>query len=301
MTMSLDYNPTAPEWKPAVTPLRWHRADPERRWGLRGGRYTRVNMFATGILAAMISAIVLGGLLALPDPWAEYAAIILRRGPTQYATVFFAIWSLLFLWIKWQKLRVQRTALRYSVTPEQADFVLSPLTADDVVQRIYAIADDPQAYILYNRILLALSNLRNLGRVTDVDDILRSIADQDEAALETSYSLVQGFVWAIPVLGFIGTVLGLSQSIGAFSHVLSGGGGDLASLTNGLRDVTAGLGTAFDTTLVALIAALVIQIGVTSLRKAEYEFLEACSDYCHRYIIGRLRLTVDESTEMNHA
>ncbi|NMC21628.1 MAG: MotA/TolQ/ExbB proton channel family protein [Thermogutta sp.] len=282
------------------TPLRWHREDPECRWGLRGGRYTRVNILFTGILAAILSAVFLGGLLALPDRWAGYADIILRRGPTQYATVFLAAWSLLFLWIKWRKLRVQRAALNYSVTPDRPDFVLSPLTADEVVHRIYALADEPQAYILYNRILLALSNLRNLGRVTDVDDILRSIAGQDESALETSYSLVQGFVWAIPVLGFIGTVLGLSQSIAAFSQVLAGGG-DVNSLTNGLRHVTAGLATAFDTTLVALVAALVIQMIITSLRKAEYEFLESCSEYCSRHIVGRLRLTMEESREPEHA
>ncbi|GAB4136002.1 MotA/TolQ/ExbB proton channel family protein [Thermopirellula anaerolimosa] len=299
MTMTQD------EWmtgeKNAVkTPLRWHRDDPERRWGLRGGRFTRVNMLAAGIASAILCAGVLGGLLALPERWARYADIILHRGPTQYATVFLAIWSVLFLWIKWRKLRVQRTALSYSVAPDDPDFVLSPLTVDEVVQRIYAVADEPQAYLLYHRILLALSNLRNLGRVTEVDDILRSIADQDEAALETSYSLVQGFVWAIPVLGFIGTVLGLSQSIGAFSQVLAGGG-DVSSLTQGLRSVTAGLGTAFDTTLVALIAALIIQMGITSLRKAEYEFLESCSEYCSRFIIGRLRLTIEESQGIEHA
>jgi len=300
MTMTLDQNWLAAEKEAVNAPLRWHREDPERRWGLRGGRYTRVNIIFTGILAGIVSAVVLGALLALPDRWARYADIILHRGPTQYATVFLATWSLLFLWIKWRKLKVQRAALNYSVTPDQPDFVLSPLTAEEVVQRIYAVADEPQAYLLYNRILLALSNLRNLGRVTDVDDILRSIAGQDEASLETSYSLVQGFVWAIPVLGFIGTVLGLSQSIGAFSQVLAGGG-DVSSLTNGLREVTAGLGTAFDTTLLALVAALVIQMGITSLRKAEYEFLESCSEYCSRYIVGRLRLTMEESKESEHA
>lgn len=300
MTMNLDRDWLSAEKEAVNTPLRWHGADPERRWGLRGGRYTRVNILFTGILAAIMSAALFGALLALPDRWARYADILLQRGPTQYATVFLAMWSLVFLWIKWRKLKVQRAALNYSVTPEQPDFVLSPLTADEVVQRIYAVADEPQAYLLYNRILLALSNLRNLGRVTDVDDILRSIAEQDESALETSYSLVQGFVWAIPVLGFIGTVLGLSQSIGAFSQVLAGGG-DMSSLTNGLRQVTAGLGTAFDTTLVALIAALIIQMGITSLRKAEYEFLESCSEYCSRYIVGRLRLTMEEAKEPEHA
>jgi len=297
--------PLAGDWsmieKFAVdTPLRWHRTDPERRLGLRGGRFTRVNMFFTGIVAILATAILLGGLLILPEPWARYADIIMDRGPTQYATVFLALWCLFFLLIKWRKLKVQRAALNFAVTPEEPDFVLSPITVDDVVARIYAIADEPQAYILYNRILMALSNLRNLGRVTDVDDILRSIAEQDESSLETSYGLVQGFVWAIPVLGFIGTVLGLSQSIGAFSQVLTSST-EIISLTDGLREVTAGLGTAFDTTLVALVAALIIQICITSLKKAEYEFLESCSEYCSRYIVGRLRLTVDESRNPENA
>ncbi len=283
-----------------TTPLQWHRDDPERRWGLRGGRFTRVNMLFSGILAAILTAGVLGMLLLLPAPWSRYADIILHRGPTQYATVFLSIWSVLFLFIKWRKLKVQRAALDYAVTPDLPDFVLSPLTVDEVIARIYAVADDPQAYLLYNRILMTLSNLRNLGRVADVDDILQSASEQDESSLETSYSLVQGFVWAIPVLGFIGTVLGLSQSIGSFSQILASGG-DTSTLINGLRQVTAGLGTAFDTTLVALVAALVIQMGITALRKAEYDFLESCSEYCRRYIISRLRLTVDESRESQYA
>ncbi len=282
------------------TPLNWHRLDPERRWGLRAGRFTRVNMLFSGILAALLTAALFGGLMLLPQPWASHADILLHRGPTQHATMFFSIWSLIFIAIKWRKLNVQRKALQYAITPDSPDFTLTPSTADDVVSRIYATADEPQAFLLYHRILLALSNLRNLGRVGDVDDILRSIAEQDEASLETSYSLVQGFVWAIPVLGFIGTVLGLSQSIGAFSHLLAGSS-DMSGLTDGLREVTAGLGTAFDTTLVALVAALIIQIGITSLRKSEYEFLESCAEYCSRYIINRLRLTVGELRETTNA
>lgn len=67
--------------------------------GLRGGRFTRVNMFFTGIVAILATAILLGGLLILPEPWACYADIIMHRGPTQYATVFLALWCLLFLLI----------------------------------------------------------------------------------------------------------------------------------------------------------------------------------------------------------
>lgn len=282
------------------TPLNWNRHDPEQRLGLKGGRFTRVAALPTALMAAAFTAVFFGLLLAVPSRWQAYADIFLNRGPTQYATVFLSFWSLLILWFKWRKMRFQRLALRYPVIPDTPQFVLSPLTVDDVIDRIYAIADEPRAFVLYNRILFALSNLKNLGRVGDVDEILRSVGDQDEASLETSYSLVQGFVWGIPVLGFIGTVLGLSQSIGAFSQVL-GQGADISTITSELRLVTAGLGTAFDTTLVALVAALFIQLLITALRKAEYEFLEGCAEYCSRYIVGRLRLTVEDNSVQSHA
>lgn len=134
-----------------------------------------------------------------------------------------------------------------------------------------------------------LLDLVALGRVSDVDDILRTQGEQDESSMETSYSLIQSFVWAIPVLGFIGTVLGLSDSISAFSGVLSAAE-EVSQISSALRGVTAGLATAFETTLVALVAALVIQLLLTMLKKAEEEFLDDCSEYCLRDVVGRLRI-----------
>ena len=113
--------------------------------------------------------------------------------------------------------------------------------------------------------------------------------------METSYALVQGFVWAIPVLGFIGTVLGLSMAIGSFTAVL-GTGQDVSAITGALGNVTAGLATAFDTTLVALVAALVIQLLMVMTKKSEEEFLDEAMEHGIRNVVGRLRL---ESSEHN--
>jgi hypothetical protein len=54
--------------------------------------------------------------------------------------------------------------------------------------------------------------------------------------------------------------------------------------------VTAGLATAFETTLVALVAALFIQLALTGLKKSEEEFLDECGEYCLRHVVGRLRI-----------
>jgi biopolymer transport protein ExbB/TolQ len=191
--------------------------------------------------------------------------------------------------IKWSKLAYQSRALALRVIPDEVGFVLSTATVNRVLDRIHESVDDPRNFLLFNRLVVALANLRNLGHVGDVDDILRSQASQDEAAIDTSYSLLQGFVWAIPVLGFIGTVLGLSEAIGQFSNVL-GAAQDVGQISNALKGVTAGLATAFDTTLVALVAALIVQLLMTVMRKNEEEFLDAAMEYGLKNVVARLRI-----------
>jgi len=132
-----------------------------------------------------------------------------------------------------------------------------------------------------------------MGQIGDVDDVLKSHANYDENVMESSYTLIKGLIWAIPVLGFIGTVQGLSTAIGGFGKVLSSGA-DTSELTPALQGVTGGLATAFETTYVALIAALIIQLILTAVRKHEEEMLDSFQEYCQRHIVGRLRLTAFE-------
>jgi biopolymer transport protein ExbB/TolQ len=268
-------------------PLSWVKSDIEQRLGFRGGRFTRANSVLTVLVGGALSLLFYAALV--PFQGTAFADMFTKRGWVQYATVFLTAWSLVILFIKWRKLALQRRALAFPIVPAEADFVLSSGTVDQVMTQMYAVADNPRSFLLFNRVTVALSNLRNLGRVSDVDDILRSQADQDESGLETSYSLVQGFVWAIPVLGFIGTVIGLSDAIGSFSGVLAEGG-EADELATALRGVTSGLATAFETTLVALVAALIIQMILTFLKKGEEEFLDNCSEYCTRHVVGRLRI-----------
>lgn len=269
--------------------LDWGRSDIEQRLMVRGGRFTRVNNLLAGTIAVILSAGFYAVLQLPPVAGTPFAVVFLERGPTQFAVVLLSSWCLSILLLKWMKLTFQRKALDVRVIPNEPGFVLSTATVDRVLAEIQDKVDDPKRFILFNRIVVALSNLRNLGHVGDVDDILRSQAAQDEAAMETSFAVILGFIWAIPVLGFIGTVLGLSQAIGEFSGVL-GDAADIAEISGALRKVTAGLATAFDTTLVALVAALVIQLLVTIVRKQEEEFLDESMDFCIRNIVGRLRI-----------
>ena len=52
--------------------------------------------------------------------------------------------------------------LKLTVIPEDVDFVLSPTTVDRVFDRMVELVDDPKQFMLFNRISIALSNLRNI-------------------------------------------------------------------------------------------------------------------------------------------
>lgn len=272
--------------------LDWSRLDIEQRCLFPGGRFTKVNSLLSGVVAVLLTG-AFYGLLGTPALRGSLVdQLFTQRGPTQFACAFLFFWSIVILGIKWLKLRLQRRAFDVPIVPAEVGFVISVGTVNRVLDGIHDAVDDPRHFLILNRIVIALSNLRNLGRVGDVDEILRSQATQDEAAIETSYSLVQGFVWAIPVLGFIGTVIGLSKAIGEFTNVL-GSATDIGELSAALRGVTGGLATAFDTTLVALVAALVVQLLVTVMRKEEDEFLDAAHEYGLRHVVGRLRIQSD--------
>lgn len=269
------------------TVLSWFNSDIEQRLGFRGGRYTRTNGWLAALVAVLLSMAFFGLMTQLPPN--PVVAMFLERGFTPYVMVFLAFWSLVILFLKLRKLAFQRRAFRLEFLPQDPQFVLSAMTVEPVLAGMRSVVDDPRHFVLLNRIQIALSNLRNIGRIGDVDDILHSQAELDQSGMETSYSLVRGFVWAIPVLGFIGTVMGLSVAIGGFGEVLNRSA-ETAELASSLKVVTAGLATAFETTLLALLLALGLQIFVTFLHKAEEEFLDDCTEFCQRRIVGRLRM-----------
>lgn len=278
--------------------LAWTQSDIENLFGFKGGRHTGVNHFFASILAVLMTAAgyAMTVFVLQRIPFADTVAAMVLRPSNQYtmipATLFF-FGGAAVLMLKVRKLKFQQRALNLSAVPDEPEFVLTEATAATVLARIHSLVDHPRHFVLLNRIDRALSNLKNLGQVNDVSAILRAQAENDEDQVASSYTLLNGFVWAIPVLGFIGTVLGLSMAIAQFTQTLQASA-DISLIRSSLQGVTTGLATAFETTLIALVFALVLQLWITFIQKREMSFLDECNDYCHSHVVSKLRL-VDRS------
>ena len=281
--------------------LDWSKSDLEQRIGLTGGRFTRANTFLTFVLGVVLTLIFYGVIFyaLLPSEiMVDLCEKFTDRGFTPYTIVFLFFWGIVTLLIKWRKLKFQEQALDLAVVPQEPDFSLNPESAKAVLARTETLVDSASNFILLNRIEVALSNLSNIGQISDVSSILGNQSKIDEQQVASSYNLIRGFIWAAPVLGFIGTVLGLGDAIGGFGKTIAGTQ-EVEAIKESLGGVTAGLSTAFDTTLVGLIATLSLHFLTNFLKFRESLFLDQCNDYCQVHALAKLKLTTRQENIPN--
>lgn len=278
-----------------ATLLSWHRSDPERRLKLQAGRFTDVNVvlsIALSFVGTFLVFVLIHALELATSGQGLLGTLTIKftqRGWIPYFIVWLFCWGMAILALKRMKLAVQRRALTLAVIPQEHGFLLTPETAAAALERMERIVDNPRHFLLLNRIEIAVSNLRNLGAVSEVSTILSSQAKLDEDQVAGSYNFVNAFIWAIPILGFIGTVLGLGDAMHGFAATVDRGR-DLDGIRESLTQVVTGLATAFDNTFIGLVAAVLLQAGVTFSRRHETRFLDDCNEYCQQHIVAKLRL-----------
>jgi len=99
------------------------------------------------------------------------------------------------------------------------------------------------------RLRMALDYVMRLGSTEGLSDELKFLADRDATIAHGRYGLFRLIVWAIPILGFLGTVIGITLALNAI---------DPKALDTSMAQVMMGLGLKFDTTAVALSLSMVL-------------------------------------------
>src|SRR5262249_16805357 len=121
--------------------------------------------------------------------------------------------------------------------------------ARDLQRRIDDRVGNKGPFILANMLRLALGKFATSRSSRDVADIVRTQTDLDLGGLVSSMGPVHYLAWAIPAIGFLGTVRGLAGS-------LTLGGETKLAIGQFIKQATGHLNIAFDCTLVALALSL---------------------------------------------
>lgn len=234
---------------------------------------------AVGAMAAMAAL--------LPHAWAVVLLDI--EQPTFPFTVQTVQWMVFTLGIgelivRSREAAAERGELQQGYLPEDETTVLQALD----LRRIYADARAAREAAgpgrerflprLIHRVVIQFQTMKS---VDQANAILNSSLELYLHEIDLRYTMVRYIIWAIPTLGFLGTVLGIALALEYAGVTDVESPGFLAGLTRELA-------VAFNTTLVALCMSTVLVLVQHLVQAAEERALNRCGQYCLDNLINRL-------------
>ncbi|HEY4312670.1 MAG TPA: MotA/TolQ/ExbB proton channel family protein [Pirellulales bacterium] len=195
----------------------------------------------------------------------------------EYIIVAFFIWGLCDVLFKVLSFPRQSLALRQDwLPPRKGREPVSNAVA------MLALVEKKPAWLLQSRIGQrlheALGYLKDRGSADGLGEHLRYLAELDDERAHNNYGLVRFICWVTPVLGFFGTVLHFGSALGGLS---------VDQIGERLPTVVGEMGTAFNTTTVALAAATSMMFGLFLCEKTERELIRSTDRRAERELLNR--------------
>lgn len=211
-----------------------------------------------------------------------------ERGWVPYLLSYLACWAFAILILKRQKLKKQENVMQFKLLPEDISVDIREDNLNQFYAHIKGLGFDPKQSFLLTRIFRGLEHFSVRKNHAETAEMLKSQSEIDATMVDSSYVLIKVFIWAIPILGFIGTVLGISEAVASFGGEM-GAAADIEVIKEQLGQVTGGLSEAFDTTLVSLIFSICVMFPMSVMQKNEEDLLNQVDEYCNEYFLKRLR------------
>jgi hypothetical protein len=141
-----------------------------------------------------------------------------------------------------------------------------------------------QRTYLWKRLHDVLDAIDRKGSVDGVDAEVKYLSDMDAARQQDSYALVRIVIWAAPMLGFLGTVVGITEALGELDPNL------LAEKPQeAIKLLLRGLYVAFDTTAQALLLSMILMFIQFLADRLEINLLSAVDDIVNNEMAGRFQ------------
>jgi biopolymer transport protein ExbB/TolQ/DNA-directed RNA polymerase subunit RPC12/RpoP len=246
---------------------------------------TDVSPWKSGLIGVWLTALVYLALYPVRD---SVGVLFYGRGWVPVILTLLLCWAFGIIILKYFKVQQQRDAMLFDVLPTEIGDEITLKNLPQFMQHVRDLPMNASESFFINRVMRGLEHFRVRQSVTEVGTVLESQSEIDNNAVASSYSLLHVFLWAIPIMGFIGTVLGISTAVASFSGTI-GEAGELSAMKESLGQVMGGLGTAFDTTLLALCMAVVLIFPMKSVQKAEESLLNSVDEYTNENLLKRLK------------
>jgi biopolymer transport protein ExbB/TolQ len=209
----------------------------------------------------------------------ERSLYVIVRDFEQEACLILALWALAIMGYKARGALRERSLLQRDLLPLAEGVRILPEDTREHARQLRALPESQQRLLLPRVLLSALQRFGATGNVQDVSSATQTLVNAEAERLESELSMIRYIAWAIPSIGFIGTVRGIGQALTLAYRAVEGD----------ISGVTESLGVAFNSTFFALLVSIFIMFLVHQLQLLQERLVFETSDYCDERLIRRLQ------------
>jgi biopolymer transport protein ExbB/TolQ len=185
------------------------------------------------------------------------------------------IWALAIMGYKGRQTIREQELLDRALLDIPDGTSLLPEDAREYSRSLEALPNEEQDYLLPRTLLSALQRFATTGSIQAVSDTIREQCEIESDRLDSEMSMVRYIAWAIPSIGFIGTVRGIGDALGQAYKAVEGD----------ISGVTVSLGVAFNSTFVALVLSIIIMFCLHQLQSSQERLVLDCQRYADKRLL----------------
>jgi biopolymer transport protein ExbB/TolQ len=189
--------------------------------------------------------------------------------------VFFFI-GLGEFYVRWRVAEREFAFVARRLLPEDGETVLQSGDLPDIRRKTAGSFNGEHGFLPY-LIDLCILQFQASRSVDQTVSVLNSSLELIGHRVDLRYALVRYLCWVIPTFGFIGTIIGISISMGQINPE-----------NVDLKAITTSLGMAFYTTLVALVESAMLVLLLNLVQAREERSVNEAGHYTLRNLINRL-------------
>jgi biopolymer transport protein ExbB/TolQ len=209
----------------------------------------------------------------------ERSIWVILRDYEQETEIVLMLWALAVIGQKWVGLRRERRLLERDLVPLAEGMKILPEDVREYARQLQNLPADQREGLVPRSLLAALHRFGATRSIADASASAHGVCEGEVDRLDSELSLLRYIAWAIPAIGFIGTVRGIGDALAQAHRAMQGD----------LSGVTQGLGTAFNSTLVALLLSLFLMFLLHHLQTDQERLVRDAEAYLDERLIQSLR------------
>ncbi|HXV77161.1 MAG TPA: MotA/TolQ/ExbB proton channel family protein [Candidatus Polarisedimenticolaceae bacterium] len=208
------------------------------------------------------------------------SAWVVVRDYEQEACFVLMLWAFAIMGHKSFVTGRERRLLEADLIPLGEGTKILPEDAREYSRQIQSLPPADQRRLVPRSLLTALHRFTATRSIQDVTSTAHGVCEAESARLESELTMVRYIAWAIPSIGFIGTVRGIGDALGQAHKAVQGE----------IAGVTQSLGTAFNSTFIALLISIVLMFLLHQLQLQQERLVLDTEHYLDQHLIQHLQV-----------